>query len=245
MIKISRRGCYFDHILSDMCKREQIAPHDGIHKHASLFRCIPVGYVHRIRFHHHSTGTVGRSMERRDRSVIGEAVISSNHAEAQHVPLVVQNLQPLRARPGRQARNDADLAEAADVSVSVYDVAALEKVLVRLRFIETAHDGPHNGYRRVDGLDYGGEALVGSHGVGVVAGHGFRQGNGGGRRNDLSYEGRGGMLFLEIERGGGDWFCGIDSVELKRRRHINSSIFSLSLSLCLRSLALALALKVV
>ena len=64
--------------------------------------------------------------------------------------------------------------ESSDVNaVAVNEVAALQKVLVGLRVIEAADDGPHGGDWGVDGLDHDGAALVGPHHVAVVASRGI------------------------------------------------------------------------
>ena len=56
---------------------------------------------------------------------------------------------------------------------ALLDVAALYEVLVSLRVVEAAHDGPHRVRRRVDTLREEGGALArGGYGVGMVLQHG-------------------------------------------------------------------------
>ena len=50
-------------------------------------------------------------------------------------------------------------------------MAALDEVLVGLRVVEAAHDGPDGGHGGGDLLDHGGAALVGAHLVSMVHGH--------------------------------------------------------------------------
>ena len=64
-----------------------------------------------------------------------------------------------------------DLPEGADIAVANDDVAALDKVLVRLGVVEAADDRPHGGDRSADLLHDGGAALVGPDDVGVLARH--------------------------------------------------------------------------
>ena len=59
-------------------------------------------------------------------------MISTDDAEADDVAIVVQDLQPLGAVHGWEARYDVDFTEGADVTaVAVNDVATLDKVLLR------------------------------------------------------------------------------------------------------------------
>lgn len=170
-------------------------------------------------------------MKRRHRPVIAQTVVPSDDAEADDVALVVEDLQPLRAGHGGEARHHVDLAEGADVdAVAVDDVAALDEMLVGLGVIEASNDGPHGGDRRVDGLDHDGAALVGSHGVRVLANHRVRHHRDGGEfggieRHDEAARGR--RLRLSVPgavQGGG----GIEWVKLEGGRHVNSSPESVS-----------------
>lgn len=111
-------------------------------------------------------------MERGDGAVISEAVVAADHAEAEDVALVVEEVEALGADGGGEAGDDVDFTEGADVAVAEDDVAALDEVLVGLRVVEAADDGPDEGDGGGDLLDDGGAALVGGHGVGVVASHG-------------------------------------------------------------------------
>ncbi|KAA8517726.1 hypothetical protein F0562_015215 [Nyssa sinensis] len=107
-------------------------------------------------------------MERRDGSVIREPVFPSDDTEADDVVLVVEDLEALGAVFCREAGNDVNLAESADVAVPDDDVAALDEVLVGLWIVEAADDGPHCSDRGGDLLDGGCAALVGAHREGGV-----------------------------------------------------------------------------
>uniref|UniRef100_A0A0A0L1E3 Uncharacterized protein n=1 Tax=Cucumis sativus TaxID=3659 RepID=A0A0A0L1E3_CUCSA len=87
---------------------------------------------------------------------------------------VVENLQPLGAVGCREAGNDANFTEASNVAVTDDDVTALDEVLVRLRVVEAADDGPHGGDRGIDLLNDGGAALVHGNSVVVVTRHRVR-----------------------------------------------------------------------
>ncbi|CAL5346535.1 unnamed protein product [Camellia sinensis] len=79
---------------------------------------------------------------------------------------------------GGEAGDDVDLPDGADVAVAVDEVAALDEVLVRLWVVEAADDGPDGGDGSGDVVDGGGAALVGTHGVSVVARDGVRHRSG-------------------------------------------------------------------
>lgn len=104
-------------------------------------------------------------------------------------------------------------------------MTALEKVLVRLRVIEAADDGPDGVDGGGDRLDDGGGALVRTNGVGVMMHKIFRDPD---RRRYSPYGGRR-RLFMVVDGGrGGDGRVvgggGVDSLNLNRRRHILVSL---------------------
>lgn len=113
-------------------------------------------------------------MEGGDGAVIGEAVVAADDAEAEHVLLLVQDLQTLGAARRRKAGDHPDLPEGPHVAVSDDDVAALHEVLVNLRLVEAAHHRPDGGDGSCYVLYHGGAALVGADGVDVVTGDRFR-----------------------------------------------------------------------
>lgn len=125
-----------------------------------------------------------------------------------------------------------DFPESADVAVADDDMAALEEVFVGLGVIEAADDGPDHGDGGGDGLDDGGAALVGAHGVGVVVVGVVRDGD---RRVNSPYTGLGVFVTIDVAAGGsggggggGGGVGGVDSVKLQRRRHFFFlSLFSL------------------
>jgi len=103
-------------------------------------------------------------------------MIAADDLEAHDVAFVVEDLEELGAGLRRHAGDDADFPERAHFAVADDDVAALEEVLVGLGIVEAADDRPDGGDGGGDGLDDGGAALVGGHGVGVVAGDGVGDG---------------------------------------------------------------------
>lgn len=103
-------------------------------------------------------------------------MFAADDSEANNMPLIVKNLEPLRAVNGGDTGDQTDLTERSDgVRVSVDDVAGLDEVLVGLWVVEAADHGPDGGDGGADVLDHGGAALVGAHGVGVEEGHGVRE----------------------------------------------------------------------
>ncbi|CAL5351557.1 unnamed protein product [Camellia sinensis] len=167
-----------DRALSYLSERLKIASNNRLHKHARLFLRIPRRRIHDVRLHNHRSRAVCGGVERRHRLIIREAVIAADDAEADDVALVVENLEPLSAVGGGEAGDDVDLPDGADVAVAVDEVAALDEVLVRLWVVEAADDGPDGGDGGGDVVDGGGAALVGTHGVSVVARDGVRHRSG-------------------------------------------------------------------
>lgn len=172
-------------------------------------------HVDNVRLHHHRASSARRRVQRRHGSVVRKAVVPAHDAEADDVALVVQDLQPLGAADRGQPGYDADLPEGPDVAVSDDHVAALDEVLVRLRVVEAADDGPHGGDGGEDVLAHGGAALVGAHRVGVVAGHVVRDLCGGGV-----------AVGLFAGRGGGSGWGFVDSLEEEGRfwRHFHRGV---------------------
>ncbi|KAL2500429.1 hypothetical protein Fot_34277 [Forsythia ovata] len=84
---------------------------------------------------------------------------------------IVEDLEALGAADGGNTRYDVDLTESTHVTVSDDDVAALEEMLVGLRVVEAADDGPDGGYWGGDFLNHSGAALVRADRVGVIAGY--------------------------------------------------------------------------
>lgn len=162
-------------ILGDLRQILEVAANNGVHEHVRILLGVAGRHVHDVRLHHDGAVSRRRGVQRRDGPVVQEPVVAADHAEADDVALVVEDLEALRAAVGGQARDDLDLPEGADVAVADDDVAALDEVLVGLRVVEAADHRPDRGHRGGDLLDHGGAALVGSHGVGVVPGHRLRQ----------------------------------------------------------------------
>lgn len=183
---------------------------NGVNENTSIFPSVTLWYIDNIRFNDHcAAAAVGRRVESGDGAVILKAVIATNHAKAHNMAFVIKDLEALGAVYGREARYDLDLPESAYVAVPDDDVTALEKVLVGLRVVEAADDGPDGGDGGGDFLNRGGAALVRTDGVSVITGYvvgDFR----GARRPSLE------LLGLFIRSGGGGGCSGIlDSLEYK------------------------------
>ena len=103
-------------------------------------------------------------------------MLAASDGEAEDPGGVVEEVEALCAGAGGEAGDDADLAEAAGAEgVAGFGVraerAAADEVLVHLRAIEAADDGPDGGRRRLDALRQQGGALARPHGVAVVRFH--------------------------------------------------------------------------
>lgn len=168
----------------------EVAAEDGIDEHARVVGGVAGRDVHDVGLHDDGARG-GAGVEGCDGAVVGETVIAADHAEANDVALVVQDVEALGADGGREAGDHAHLPERAHIAVAQDDVAALHEVLVGLRVVEAPHHGPHGGDGRRDLLHNGGAALVRRHRVDVVACH--RVGDGGGGRRQ-----RGVRHFFEV-----------------------------------------------
>ena len=156
----------------------EVAAEDGVDEDARVLGGVAGGDVNDVGLDDDGAGG-GAGVKSGDRAVVEEAVVAADHAEADNVALVVEDVEALGADGGGEAGDDVDLAEGPDVAVAEDDVAALDEVLVGLRVVEAPHDGPDGGDRGGDLLDHGGAALLRGHHVGVVPGH--RVGNNSGR----------------------------------------------------------------
>ena len=72
----------------------QVAPDDGVDEHAGVFFGVSWGDVDDVGFQDDSAGAGGGRVEGGDRSVIGEAVVAADHAEAEDVALVIEDFEP-------------------------------------------------------------------------------------------------------------------------------------------------------
>ncbi|KAG6395416.1 hypothetical protein SASPL_146061 [Salvia splendens] len=165
---MDRRSIIF---LRNLRERLQIALHNGVDERPRLLLRIPRRHVHHVRLHHHRAASASAGGgDGGDGSVVPEAVIASDDAEPDDVALVVEDLEPLGAGPGREAGHHGHLPEGAHrAAVPDDDVAALEEFLVLVWPVEAAHHGPDGLEGRVDGLHRRGAALLGGHRVGMVA----------------------------------------------------------------------------
>jgi len=130
--------------------------HHSVHKHLRIHSSVPFGNVHDVGFQHNGVNlTVPVELVHgRHGAVVMEPVLAADHAEAEQVVVVVENLEALGAGGRREARNDGDLPDAADAAVAWAHVAALDEVLVLLRIIEASNQGPHRVRRSLDTLRY-------------------------------------------------------------------------------------------
>jgi hypothetical protein len=69
-------------------------------------------------------------------------VVATDNAETDDVAFVVQDLEAFCTSRGGEAGYNVDLAESADVPFADGEMAALDKVLVGLRIVESSYDGP-------------------------------------------------------------------------------------------------------
>lgn len=143
---------------------------DGIGEHLRVLAGVPLRYVDDVRLQNHRVDVpfaADELVDRRHGPVVVEPVLAADDSEAENVPLVVQNLQPLHARRRRQPRHDSHLPHAphpdggAAAVIIAPHVAALYEVLVLLWAVEAADQGPHRLGRGLDPLGYQGRASVG------------------------------------------------------------------------------------
>jgi len=182
MMQFGRSG----EIFGEFGEGLEVAADDGIDEDARVVGGVAGRDVHDVGLHHDGARG-GAGVEGGDGAVVGEAVIAADHAEANDVALVVEDVQALGADGGREAGDHAHLAERAHVAVAQDDVAALHEMLVGLRVVEAPHHGPHGGDGRRDLLHDGGAALVRGHRVDVVASHRFGDGDGGRRERGIGH----------------------------------------------------------
>lgn len=110
-----------------------------------------------------------------DGSVAAEVVLVGGDGEAED-PAHIIEVEVLDAGASGEARDDADLAEVprAEVVASFgvrAEGAAVDEVLVGLRTVEVADDGPDNDGRPMDALREEGGALAQPHDVAVLRLH--------------------------------------------------------------------------
>lgn len=163
-------------ILRKLSQWLQIAPQNGIHKHDGIIFRISRRSIHGVRLHDDGLiSALGRRWVKcGDGSVVSEAVVATDHTEAQDVVFVVQNLKAFGTAPCGKAGDDVYLPESPHVSIADDHVAALDEVFVGLRVIESPDHRPDGRNGGGDFLDHGGTSLVGPHRIGMVDGHGFR-----------------------------------------------------------------------
>lgn len=192
-----------DHVLGDVSERLQVAPDDRVHEQPGLLLGVPGRHVDHVGLHNHGASPVGGLVEGCHGPVVGEPVVAAHDAEADDVPFVVKDLEPLPAHSGGKARDHVDLPHSPDPAVPVDDLAALDEVLVGLRAVEAAHHRPDDRHWGRDGPGCGRAALVRFYCMGMVLHHRVRHGE----------SSRAGWWCLVAARDGGD------SMELQGWRH--------------------------
>ncbi|KAL7112218.1 hypothetical protein ACP275_05G138300 [Erythranthe tilingii] len=142
----------------------EIQFHHRVSKHFRIFPGVALRYIHNIRFHHNRvnffSAVFDQLVDRSHRPVVAQAVLAADDPEAEHVALVVEDLQPLGGGGGGEAGDHRQLADAAHAAVAD-EAAALDEVLVGLGVVEAADQRPHRLRRRVDPLRDEGCAGVG------------------------------------------------------------------------------------
>nr|GMD42757.1 Myb/SANT-like DNA-binding domain protein [Ipomoea batatas] len=148
----------------------QIQLNHRVGKHTRISSGVPFGYIDDIRLQNDCVKVIiivivgpaaaGELVDRGDAPVVIEAVLAADDAEAEDVVVVVEDLEALGAGGGGDAGDDGDFPDAADAAVAGH-AAALDEMLVLLRVVEAADDGPHHARRRVDVLRDQRRACVG------------------------------------------------------------------------------------
>jgi len=160
-------------VLGDVSQRLQITFNNGIHEQARIVGAIPFRHVHNIRFDHQRPGLpvhIADFMESGVGTIVFQAVVSSHDSEAQNVAIVVQNLEPLGAALCWKPRHHANLSRAPHGTVAPHG-AATDEMLVRLRFVETPHNGPDVLHRCPNPLDDHGTAPAVANRMIVISSH--------------------------------------------------------------------------
>lgn len=97
-------------------------------------------------------------------------MLSTDDGESGDPLVFIEDVEALYGVTSREARDDADVPEAAYLNLAVpFHGAAADKVFVYLRKIEAANHRPNCGRRRVDSLRHEGGALAGTQLVLVVS----------------------------------------------------------------------------
>jgi len=112
-----------------------------------------MGYIDHVGFDHNSAGfpIYKPLVQSSYGSIVAQPVITSHDAEAQNMPLLVQNLQSLCAGGRRETGNDSNLSQAADLEIPTHE-AISDKVLIDLRLVESPNQRPDNAYRCLHSL---------------------------------------------------------------------------------------------
>lgn len=97
-------------------------------------------------------------------------MLAADDGESGDPLVVVEDVETLYAVAAREAGDDADVAEAANLNLAAAsDGAAADEVFVDLGKIEAADDRPNGGRRREDSLCQEGGALPGAYMALVVS----------------------------------------------------------------------------
>jgi hypothetical protein len=161
--------------LGDGLELLQVEPDDGVREEAGVVLGVALGDVDDVRLEHDGADPAGAGqlVDGGDGAVVAQAVLAAGDGEAEDPAGVVEEVEALGAGAGGEAGDDADLAEAAGaegvagVGVGA-ERAAADEVLVHLRAVEAADDGPDGARRSADALRQQRGALARPDGVAVV-----------------------------------------------------------------------------
>lgn len=149
----------------------QIQLNHRVRKHTGVFSGVSFRDIDDVRLQNDGVNAIltpPKLVDRRDATVVVEAVLAADDPEAEDVLLVVEDLEALGAGGGRNAGDHRDLPDAPHAAVANHP-AALDEMLVLLRVIEPPHERPHHARRRVNMLRDERRACVGQGIEGVVA----------------------------------------------------------------------------
>ncbi|KAG0604128.1 hypothetical protein M758_10G147600 [Ceratodon purpureus] len=149
-------------LLCNLHQRFQITHDERISKHVGLLLRVPIRHIHHIRLQHcgYAPAIDLLLVQSRHRAVILEAMPTLQHPPTENMLLLVQNLQALYTGRRRDAGYHEHLPDAAHATISHYQVARLDELLVHLRLVKCPHYGPHHLHRRWHLLHHYRPALI-------------------------------------------------------------------------------------
>jgi len=107
-------------------------------------------YIHHVGFNHNGSWFTiyERLVQSCDGSIIVQPVIAPHYAEAENMPLLVQNVQSFSTGSRRETGDDSNLSETANLEIPTHEASA-DEVLVDLGLVESPNQRPDNAYRRI------------------------------------------------------------------------------------------------